>query len=413
MDNIQHIMAEITSNSIPADHPIDRQTDAPGPAPFSYVAYLTEFGNEETGGGEVDPFFEEPEEGGWAPGQIPSNRDWLDYAFGRCTTLRPTGPRRRGGAWVVRPRVQIYEHGMRISSYKIVDREPIQNGGKGSVRGDVVDFSKWSRRRLMQLMSRVNTTDYHPPTFVTLTYHLDWETRDWKRDLKIYLQRIRRAYPDAQYIWRMELQRRGAPHFHVLLFLPKTLNDLGDLEGVDRMWHDVVDPSPSVREAAAAAAAGDQPWEPDRDFRRYGARSERLESYEKLMYYVSKYVAKQTDPELEGIPNQALGRRWGRSRGLRDDAVLDLEVGREFEEETRARARDYLMATGHPGCGTYAETVVEGHTSFLYGDADNWTRIIDVAAALVEQRCGGLWEEIENLSGRNETISETGPREKK
>jgi len=36
--------------------------------------------------------------------------------------------------------------------------------------------------------------------------------------LKIFLQRFKRAYPDASAIWKLEPQKRGAPHYHMLVW---------------------------------------------------------------------------------------------------------------------------------------------------------------------------------------------------
>jgi hypothetical protein len=55
--------------------------------------------------------------------------------------------------------------------------------------------------------------------FLTLTYPANypgsWST--WKRQLDTWLKRLRRRYPAAAGVWKLEPQKRGAPHFHLLV----------------------------------------------------------------------------------------------------------------------------------------------------------------------------------------------------
>lgn len=57
------------------------------------------------------------------------------------------------------------------------------------------------------------------PNFVTLTYPERFpDVKEAKRDLKIFLQRLERRFPAAGYIWKLEPQERGAPHYHLLVW---------------------------------------------------------------------------------------------------------------------------------------------------------------------------------------------------
>lgn len=95
-------------------------------------------------------------------------------------------------------------------------------------RGDIHQFSVGSRRRLMRLLATVDR-DIRP-CLVTLTYPDSYEEYDnpdaWKRDLRAFEHRVRRAFPGGSFIWRMELVERKSgvdigkvkPHFHLLVF---------------------------------------------------------------------------------------------------------------------------------------------------------------------------------------------------
>ena len=60
--------------------------------------------------------------------------------------------------------------------------------------------------------------DAELPCFVTLTYPNEFPTLERaKRDLKIFIQRIKYKFPCSG-IWKLEPQERGAPHYHCLIW---------------------------------------------------------------------------------------------------------------------------------------------------------------------------------------------------
>jgi len=84
----------------------------------------------------------------------------------------------------------------------------------GAHRGIVTDFSANSRRRMLRKLARIAPKRV---VFVTLTYPERYpDPHKAKAHLRAFLERIRRRYPQASGIWRLEFQERGAPHFHIL-----------------------------------------------------------------------------------------------------------------------------------------------------------------------------------------------------
>ena len=85
-------------------------------------------------------------------------------------------------------------------------------------RGNIVGFSRLARRNLQRLIARVKRKEL--PCFVTLTYPKEFPvtSETWKRDLKVFLQRMRRAFPEFSGIWKLEPQERKAPHYHLLIW---------------------------------------------------------------------------------------------------------------------------------------------------------------------------------------------------
>jgi len=156
-------------------------------------------------------------------------------------------------------------------------------------RGEVVGFSKKSRKRLLELFASLKPVK--KTTFITLTYPQEFpDARKSKCHLRAFLERLRRNSNTASGVWRLEFQKRGAPHFHLILFgcdfIPK--------EAIQTWWAEIIDyPHPFTR-------------------------IELILSHRKVMSYVAKYVAKPTSESEEGgdggfniVPYLHAGRVWG------------------------------------------------------------------------------------------------------
>jgi hypothetical protein len=115
-----------------------------------------------------------------------------------------------------------------------------------------------SRRRLMALLSRVKSDA--PFHFMTLTYPGNFERwkgpyfpadevgppiplpgpRQSKEDLDTFLKFVYRLCPGASAFWKLEPQKRGVPHFHLIWYgLPVELGGfpIGDI--LRDKWHSI------------------------------------------------------------------------------------------------------------------------------------------------------------------------------
>jgi hypothetical protein len=159
-------------------------------------------------------------------------------------------------------------------------------------RGKVTTFSKRSRKRLITLMKQLAPRGR--VKFITLTYQAIPSTKDAKKNLRAFIERLRRINPGVSGIWRIEYQQRGAAHFHMLLFdlpyIPK--------EKIQEMWGQIINESTPF------------------------TRIEQVRSKRHAMSYVSKYIAKLSapaEPENEtedgsgfiSVPYLHAGRWWG------------------------------------------------------------------------------------------------------
>ncbi len=184
-------------------------------------------------------------------------------------------------------------------------RGPGRRGG-GGLRGEITEFSKASRRRLMQLLNSINRDEALLPYFVTLTYHHSWpeDRHGRKAQMDAFRKRLERAIGPFAAVWRLEFQRRGAPHYHLLIFLPP--DALGGDRGQDDhqgryevltklrnriafMWHEVAGYGSSEHFAA-------------------GTSVERVKSWRGVNSYAAKYMGK-LETLQEGAPS--VGRFWG------------------------------------------------------------------------------------------------------
>lgn len=157
------------------------------------------------------------------------------------------------------------------------------------MRGRITTFSRASRRRLLNLVNSVNRERAPLPTLVTLTYPSTWpkSPRVWKKQLDNFRSRLVRRYGKVPAVWRLEYQRRGAPHFHLLVFVELEMDDL--IPFVSRSWYEVVG-SGDERHLAA------------------GTRCERVRSWRGAVSYAAKYLG---EPERLQLDQEPPGRVWG------------------------------------------------------------------------------------------------------
>lgn len=193
-----------------------------------------------------------------------------------------------------------------------------------SKRGIVKGFSRKSRLRMLRLLASVNRDAPGPslPLFVTLTYPAAFPSpRESKRHLDAFGKRLRRKYGPAAAVWRLELQARGAPHFHLLVFNVKFI----PYRWVAQAWSEIV-------------KSGDQAHQDA------GTEVRRARSWKEASAYVSKYMGKEQEEivneETGEILNEQLGRTWGIIG--RENMPIDLQ-SEILDEMDWYQARRILM----------------------------------------------------------------------
>lgn len=175
---------------------------------------------------------------------------------------------------------------------------PEQPRSGGGARGVVRGFSDASRRRLLEKLGRLDIAP-GKAIFITVTYADTWPDDNGTRaDLDALFKRIRRRYPRAALIWRLERQQRGAPHLHMIVlgvpYLPVArLRDL---------WASVID---------------------YKGAKRLQVSIERIRTWRGVIGYAAKYIAKRSGgdggeapPLLDNgtyraVASETSGRVWG------------------------------------------------------------------------------------------------------
>ena len=117
------------------------------------------------------------------------------------------------------------------------------------------EITEWSRKSRAAMCRTFAELDYTPmvesgrvPAMVTLTYPGDWETvapdgASVKRQMVLWRKRFQRERGEpVRYLWKLEFQRRGAPHIHLWMTPPHTIGRSGRpfREWLSHAWAEIV-----------------------------------------------------------------------------------------------------------------------------------------------------------------------------
>jgi len=221
--------------------------------------------------------------------------------------------------------IEIYSHCL---IFKKRFKFPQKSLRERKIRGIINHFSKRSRFRLFTLLSMIDQNLDNPPLFVSLTYHYGHENdkTPTKSQLHNFLVQLRNFDPLVQFIWRFEFQKRGAPHYHLIIFPGPQQNKRYVKDYINRIsfiWHEIADPG-------------------SRKHKEYGCKVVEIRSYREACSYLSKYIAKAANEFIE----QAEGKYWGNSRNL---PIKCHKIIGAFDDEAKIlieKIRSWMLANG-------------------------------------------------------------------
>lgn len=208
-------------------------------------------------------------------------------------------------------------------------------------RGAGAVITEWSRKSRSAMCRTFAELDYSPlvesghvPAMITLTYPGDWEVvapngASVKRHMVLWRKRFQREYGEpVRYIWKLEFQRRGAPHIHIWMAPPMSPGHSGRgfAQWLSETWAQVVDhpdPEQKARHRLAGTAI---------DVR----NGLRACDPKRLAIYFTKHSSpnlhgdkeyQHVVPELWRQPGRGPGRFWG-VYGLKK-AIAVVEVAQD------------------------------------------------------------------------------------
>ena len=165
----------------------------------------------------------------------------------------------------------------------------------GGIRDRIRGFSRESRTNLLRRLASINRSAFKAfkgrIIFVTLTYPGEYPQNPvlCKGHLKALRKRLQREYGAFAAFWRLGIKKRGAWHFHLLLFVGTSFGTLGELRRfTSSCWYEVTG---KVSEGHLHV----------------GTRVEAVKRWKEATSYAERYMAK---PEVfpDGLKT---GRIWG------------------------------------------------------------------------------------------------------
>lgn len=203
----------------------------------------------------------------------------------------------------------IFKHGVKCK---------IDGGRKigGALRGEITIFSRESRNRLSWIYSQGDWK-----SMITLTYHNSFpDYQVSKGHLHAVLDRLTKN--GIKYLWVVEFQRRGFPHYHVWMNRTLERNE----------WHSYMNTWLNVTKEYNSSEKAIRVHLHDASYTEWDVRFD--------LNYAAKYANKQLQKGLP-VGIEKFGRWWGASRDLiKPERVFTSTL---FEEA----AEDKLLARTH------------------------------------------------------------------
>jgi hypothetical protein len=174
-------------------------------------------------------------------------------------------------------------------------RNRIGTTNSRGIRGKIRGFSRVSRNNLLGLLASINRRAFRAfkgrIISVGLTYPTQYpeDPKVCKGHLEAFLKRLKREFGDFAMFWRMGIQKRGAWHFHLLLFVPPSVGSLKEIRRfIASSWYEVCG---EISEGHLL----------------YGTHVEEIRTWREATSHAEKYLAKEEEFP-EGVET---GRIWG------------------------------------------------------------------------------------------------------
>ena len=189
-------------------------------------------------------------------------------------------------------------------------------------RGEVKGRSKVSLARLAFLAANTNVTF---TSMMTLTFPALSTNRgeEIKKTFRAFLTLSRRQFGDYSYIWFLEFQRRGTPHFHVLTTVKNTQQYKRDQFA--KIWSELAAPLDVEYCDLATRKMFHVKQSEVFDVHRRREAWEQIRKQDGARRYMLKYALKKE--QIKVPPGyEKVGRFWGHSYDVKPSPVTTIDV---------------------------------------------------------------------------------------
>lgn len=231
----------------------------------------------------------------------------------------------------------------------------------GVLRGQVIpEFSGKKRKRMLDAVN-----SWRIPLkcafFVTLSYPRDYPQtwKEWKHDFKIYKEHLQRRFPNVVGFWKLELQRRGAPHYHLVFDTIEEISLREFRDWNDELWANIA----HYLDSHAGI---------------YACTVKKLHTLREALNYAAKYQTKKTCAPMDANGQEqtsaqlgdSMGRLWGRI-GKPDCAPSEqISVRREWALNSKHEFANILHKAGQHKYADYLERQGAHNSLTLYSVGD-------------------------------------------
>lgn len=173
-------------------------------------------------------------------------------------------------------------------------RQPLYHPDHSENKRPRQAITKFSPRARKGMLKSLFSLSEYPSLFVTLTYpsYYPADSKEWKRHLDNFFRNLRRDFNKAWFFWKLEPQKRGAPHYHLIGELGEEANIVLFRKYISELWFRICG-----TEDPKHLRAGTQVLKIN-------------DSYGKMKAYVCKYVGK-AQKTTKYSEWEYPGRFWG------------------------------------------------------------------------------------------------------
>lgn len=195
----------------------------------------------------------------------------------------------------------------------VVKRPSITTRSKPGVRSDIFQFSQASARRLSFVC---RNSGHKIKSQLCLTFHEKCPDDGLvlKNMLNVLLSNIRNHYPAIDYLWCLEFQVRGFPHFHLFTSIDSDNKDFQNI--VVEAWLRII-------------GEGDNP-----KCRWWHSQPENFFAWDmgNGSYLIKEYITKTKQKDVPDFFHN-VGRFWGCSRSMKPVALLVTKGGSDAKKD--------------------------------------------------------------------------------